>query len=153
MKSAARFPFLLTALMAMLLALAVAGLPGCATQTAGNAMTTQELVAEAQTLAPTITTAEAKARLEAGGVLLIDVREPSEFKLGHLGGAMNIPRGLLEFKVTGEVPDKATPIVVYCKVGGRGALSAATLTRMGYTNVANMDGGWEAWLKAGYPAG
>jgi rhodanese-related sulfurtransferase len=49
------------------------------------------------------------------------------------------------------VPDKSTQIVMYCKKGGRGCLAACTLCRMGYQNVVNMDGGWLAWEKAGYP--
>lgn len=153
MRSANRYPALAFTLIALLLALALAGLPGCAAQTAGKAMTAQELVAEAQALAPAITVADAKSRLAARDAVFIDVREPGEFSMGHLEGAVNIPRGLLEFKVAGEVPDKTTPIVIYCKSGGRGSLAAATLARMGYSKVVNMQGGWDAWMKAGYPAG
>jgi rhodanese-related sulfurtransferase len=64
---------------------------------------------------------------------------------------MNIPRGLLEFKIAKKVSDKNKEIVIYCKAGGRGCLAAFNLVRMGYKNVKNMDGGWKAWEKAGNP--
>jgi rhodanese-related sulfurtransferase len=85
------------------------------------------------------------------GPKCLDCRESKEFKMGHVPDAINIPRGLIEFKIDKKIPDKTTKIVVYCKVGGRGCLSACTLCRMGYKNVMNMAGGWMAWEKAGYP--
>jgi rhodanese-related sulfurtransferase len=113
-------------------------------------MTTNELVNAAKKYAPQITVEQAKQEIEAGSVVILDVREPKEFKQGHLPGAINIPRGLLEFKVLDKIPDQNSNIVVYCKVGGRGALAAKTLRILGYNNVKNIAGGWEAWLKAGF---
>jgi len=80
-------------------------------------------------------------------------KEPilKEFKMGHIPGAVHIERGLLEFKINNQVPDKNAQIVVYCKLGGRGSLSAHTMVRMGYKNVINIEDGWIAWEKAGYP--
>lgn len=92
-----------------------------------------------------------KALLALGGTLFIDVRRDSEWAAGHLAGANHMDRGLLEFSVEQAVPDKSTPIVVYCKTGGRSALAALTLKQMGYTNVKSMNGGFDAWQKAGYP--
>lgn len=130
---------------------------GCATapekapKAAPEAKTAKELVAEARKDICEISVSEAKERLDKGGHLFLDCREPKEFKMGHIPGAMNIPRGLLEFKIDKKVPDRNAKILVYCKSGGRGCLSVCALCRMGYKNVANMAGGWMAWEKAGYP--
>jgi rhodanese-related sulfurtransferase len=125
---------------------------GCASQNASQkAMTTEEMVAEAKESVCEVTVSEAKELLDKGGYLFLDCREPKEYKMGHIPGAVNIPRGLLEFKIPKKVPDKSVNIVMYCKKGGRGCLAACTLCRMGYENVVNMDGGWLAWEKAGYP--
>ena len=79
---------------------------------------------------------------------VIDVREPDEWAAGHVPGATLIPRGVLEFDVESTVARDA-PVVVYCAVGGRSALAADTLQQMGYTNVASMRGGIQAWADAG----
>ena len=138
--------------LALIMALGLL-LGGCATapEKSSKPMTADEMVAEAKKNVCEISVSEAKAMLDEGGYLFLDCREPAEFKMGHVPGAVNIPRGLMEFKVDKQVPDRNTPIVVYCKVGGRGCLSACTLCRMGYKNVNNMAGGWMAWEKAGYP--
>jgi rhodanese-related sulfurtransferase len=134
--------------LALVLALAIGG---CAKKGPPAPMTAQELVAEAKQNVCAKSVSECKTLLDEGGYLFLDCREPKEYKMGHVPGAMNIPRGLLEFKIANKVPDKETKIVMYCKKGGRGCLAACTLCRMGYTNVVNMDGGWLAWEKAGYP--
>ena len=80
-------------------------------------------------------------------LLIVDVRTPEEFRAGHIPGAVNIPRGFLEFEI-GEMAEKsARPILVYCKEGLRGALAGSTLRNLGYTNVSNLIGGWEAWSR------
>ena len=115
-------------------------------------MTAKQLVAQAKAVVPEVNVKQAKANIDKKMYkVILDVREPKEFRAGHIPGAINIPRGLLEFKITKKIADKATPILVYCKTGGRGALSGQTLMKMGYTKVFNMDGGWKAWVKAGYP--
>jgi predicted sulfurtransferase len=76
-------------------------------------MTTTDLVKEAKSKITEIAPAEAKAQLDKGGAVFLDCREPSEYKAGHIPGAMNIPRGLLEFKIAKKVPDKSTKIVMY----------------------------------------
>ena len=83
-------------------------------------------------------------------VTIIDVREPSEWDEGHISGATNIPRGLLEYQAADKLPDKDARIVVHCALGGRGALAAKALQEMGYENVANMDGGVKGWREKGY---
>jgi len=114
-------------------------------------MTANDFVAEAKKNIATISVAEGKALFDKGGVIFLDVREPKEYKSGHIPGAINVPRGLLEFKIGKKMPDKNAAAVVYCKSGGRSSLAVDTLVKMGYKNSKSMDGGWKAWTKAGYP--
>jgi rhodanese-related sulfurtransferase len=85
--------------------------------------------------------------------VLLDVREPAEFAAGHLPDAVNIPRGVLEFKIDGH-PDfqnrKDAAIIVYCQTGGRSALATEALNKLGYSNAVSMAGGFKAWSEAGY---
>ena len=86
-------------------------------------MTASDLVGEAKKNICEISVSDAKALLDKDGHIFLDCREPKEFKMGHIPGAMNIPRGLLEFKIAKKVPDKTAKIVMYCKKGGRGCLA------------------------------
>lgn len=84
---------------------------------------------------------------QAAGAVVIDVRDSDE--LGDkppLAGALNISRGRLELKIGEAVPDKDTPLVLYCAGGNRGALAADSLRQMGYCNVCNLAGGLNALL-------
>ena len=83
--------------------------------------------------------------------VLIDVREADEYNAGHIPGAVFIPRGMLEFKLssTPELSPRDLKIAVYCKTGGRSALAALTLHEMGYINVKSIAGGFDAWVNAG----
>lgn len=87
--------------------------------------------------------------------VVIDVRTRTEIE--HTGGqirsseTLNIPRGWIEFEVPGEIPDKDTPIVVYCGQNLRSVAAAQTLQQMGYTNVHNYPGGFFEWKDAGLP--
>jgi rhodanese-related sulfurtransferase len=111
-----------------------------------------KLVAEARSRVRECTVADVRARQEDGErFTLVDVREESEFAAGHLPGAMHIGKGVIERDIEAKVPDPATPIVLYCGGGFRSALAADALQKMGYTNVASMDGGWSGWVKAGLP--
>ena len=78
--------------------------------------------------------------------LLIDVREADEFHAGHIPGAINIPRGLLEFKLSNqpELAQRDQKLVLYCKNSGRAALAACSLKDMGYLHVLSIEGGFEA---------
>ncbi len=114
-------------------------------------MTAKDLVKEAQGKIEMISPEDAKAKHDKGGVIFLDCRTEDEFKAGHIPGAMHIPRGLLEFKIESKVPDKNAEIIVYCKSGARASLATNNLVRMGYKNAENLDGGWKAWLSAGYP--
>lgn len=94
---------------------------------------------------------DVKARLDAGETFcLIDVREESEYARGRLPGAVHLSKGVIERDIEAAVPDPATPLVLYCGGGYRSALAADALTRMGYTDVMSMDGGWRGWTEAGY---
>ena len=114
-------------------------------------MTAKDLVKKAKKNITMISLEDAKALFDKGGVIFLDCREPKEYKSGHVPGAINIPRGLLEFKIEGKISDKNANIVMYCKSGGRGCLACESIGDMGYKNVKNMEGGWMAWEKAGYP--
>ncbi len=83
--------------------------------------------------------------------LLIDVREDNEWAKDHLPAAVHLGKGILERDVEQRVPDLGTPMVLYCGGGFRSALAADALQRMGYTNVASMDGGIREWQEKGLP--
>lgn len=114
--------------------------------------TAHDLVLEAKKNIQEVTLDEARLEMNAG-VLLIDVREPGEFEEGHVPGAMNIPRGMLEFKMSQDekLADRNRSILVYCKTSGRAALSAAALQSLGYACVHSIAGGFDAWCGAGFP--
>jgi rhodanese-related sulfurtransferase len=83
--------------------------------------------------------------------VLVDVREDNEWDKSRIPGAIHVGRGVLEVNIESRVPQKATPIVVYCQGGGRSAVAADVLTKMGYTNVTSLAGGMAAYLAAGLP--
>ncbi len=98
------------------------------------------------------TVAEVKAKGDRGEQFeLIDVREDHEFMKDHAKGARHIGRGILERDIETAIPDKQTPIILYCGGGYRSALAADSLRQMGYTDVLSMDGGIRAWREAGFP--
>jgi rhodanese-related sulfurtransferase len=111
----------------------------------------EELVSEAKAETEQTDVEAVQEALRSGeGVTVVDVREPDEYEDGHIPGAKPLPRGLLEYKAAEELPDKDAHIVVHCALGGRGALAARSLKEMGYTNVANMEGGMKDWKEKGY---
>ena len=85
------------------------------------------------------------------GVVLVDVRESEEWDAGHIPGAKHVPRGYLESRIEGAVPDRDQRVVLYCASGQRSALAANTLReQLGYENVASMNGGITLWKDRGY---
>lgn len=111
----------------------------------------EEMVADAKAGTEQADVKSVHEALRSGGdVTVLDVREPDEWEEGHIPGAKHVPRGLLELRSSAALPDKDARIVVHCAHGGRGSLAAKTLGEMGYTNVANMEGGLSAWREAGY---
>lgn len=118
--------------------------------------TAAEMVAEAVAAVESIAPKDAYDEVAAGRAILLDVREPVEWE-HHIDGAVEVPRGLLEFAADPQSPrhntelDPARRVIVYCRSGTRAALSASTLKTLGYGNVANLDGGFAAWQEAGLP--
>jgi len=115
------------------------------------AVTPHELVVEAKAQIKEVSSAEAQSLL--GKRIVIDVREYDEYAAGHLPGAINIPRGVLEFKI-GMVPEcanKSGAFLLYCRTSGRAALSTVQLQKIGYENVISMAGGFEVWNNEGRP--
>ncbi len=111
----------------------------------------EELVAEARAGTEKTDAGAVHDALRTGeDVTVVDVREPDEYEAGHIPGARHVPRGLLELRSGEELPDRDARIVVHCALGGRGALAAKSLKEMGYTNVANMEGGLKDWKEKGY---
>jgi len=95
---------------------------------------------------------DVKRRMDAGeSMIVVDVREESEWANGHLPGAIHLGKGIIERDVEARIPDPSAKIILYCGGGFRSALSADNLQKMGYTDVESMDGGWKGWLAAGYP--
>ena len=112
----------------------------------------EEMVSEAREETEQVSVEKVQESLESEeNFTVLDVREPGEWQEGHIPGAKHIPRGMLEYLANDELPEKDQRIVVHCaNVGGRGTLATKTLQEMGYTNVANMQGGTNAWKEKGY---
>lgn len=141
----------------------------------------KEIVNEAKRGIDEISYDDFKAKLDNEDIpgndtlrLVIDVREPSEFEAGFIGMpnedgeypypetfTVNIPRGLIEFKIGDEdywndelwvaMPSKDEEFVIYCQKGGRAALVTHRLKAMGYKNVKNLEGGYRIWLDPDAP--
>ena len=93
-----------------------------------------------------------KKQLDAGEkIVVVDVREESEWARGHIPGAVYIGKGVIERDIEQKVPDKNATLVLYCGGGFRSALAADSLQKMGYKNAISMDGGWRGWTESGYP--
>lgn len=108
----------------------------------------RELLANARAQISEVEAVTLQTRLGDGWVLL-DVREPEEFSQGTIPGSILLPRGNLELQIETVIPDKRTPIVVYCAAGVRSILAAHSLGQLGYTNVSSLSGGFEAWKNQG----
>ena len=91
---------------------------------------------------------DALPRVESGAAVLLDVRDPSEFRAGHVPGAMNVPLGQLASRVAELPPDR--PIAVHCQSGTRSAIAVSVLRRAGFTHLANVTGGLDAYAAAGH---
>ena len=119
--------------------------------------TVAELVAEAMTQVEDVAPQDAADEVAAGKAVFLDVREPVEWE-HHIGGAIQVPRGILEFVADATSPrhnmalDPARRVIVDCRSGHRAALAAATLQSLGFKDVANLEGGFGAWQEAGMPS-
>lgn len=114
-----------------------------------------DMAADIKPLIDEISVQDLENTMEEGGdYVLIDVRQPVEYYTNNIPGSVNLPRGILEYKIGNEdfwfdqylyPPEDSTEIIVYCKVGDRGALAAKTLLELGYKNVKNLKGGYDAF--------
>ncbi|MCC3155194.1 rhodanese-like domain-containing protein [Hymenobacter sp. BT770] len=97
-----------------------------------------------------ITPAELLQRQKAGEApIILDVREPWEHEEGRIPGAQNIPLNSLPEKLDDLDEWKNQEIIVHCKGGGRATSAKAYLTQQGFTNVRNLEGGFQAYTAAG----
>lgn len=111
-----------------------------------------KLVDDAKTRIKEISAEEVLANLQKSvPFLLVDTREESEFATGRIPGSVHLSKGIIECYIESKVPDKNTPMVLYCGGGYRSALAADALQKMGYTNVLSMAGGWRGWNERGFP--
>jgi rhodanese-related sulfurtransferase len=120
----------------------------------------KELVHQTKGVISEITVEDLHEKMQGTADLyLIDIREADEFEAGSIPGAVLIPRGLLEFRISKDEfwtdegsmkPGKDYPIVVYCRTGGRSALGASSLMQLGYSNVFSLEGGFTKW-ELNYP--
>jgi len=108
-----------------------------------------ELLREARGEIREISPVEADVLRLRGGVALVDVREAFEWDQGHIPGAILIAKSNLEQDIEAAVPDRATPVVLYCAAGIRSLFAGQTLAAMGYTDVVSMNGGVQAWKGQG----
>jgi len=111
------------------------------------ARTVKDMLAEANASVPKLSPSEAAERMRSGDVLVVDVRDPTEVQqTGKIKGAVNVSRGMLEFRADPESPyhnpafEKSRTILLHCASGGRSALAGKVLKDMGYTDVYNIGG-------------
>jgi rhodanese-related sulfurtransferase len=113
-----------------------------------------DAVSKAKNDTPVVSIDKFKAAIDDPDIWIVDVREPAEFSAGHIPGAINIPRGVIEFVIWEKVgyPDKTRldqKMYLYCKAGGRCALAAKSLRDLGFTEVYRTDLNLDEWVKAG----
>ena len=115
----------------------------------------KEMMDAANAAVPRITPAQARDMIAQGNTLIVDVRDALEVeKSGKIAGAVNVSRGLLEFRAAPDSPShdksfaKDKNVIVYCGSGGRAALSGKVLKDMGYERVYNL-GGFKDWAESG----
>ncbi len=123
-------------------------------------LTVQDLVNQARATISEID-GDRLQQLQVAAIPVVDVREPAEYAAGHVPGAVNIPRGVLEFEIDGHpavngIKDSALghrelPIVLYCRSGGRSALAAEALKRLGFVEPLSLAGGFNGWVEQKRP--
>ncbi|WP_369724908.1 rhodanese-like domain-containing protein [Bradyrhizobium sp. LLZ17] len=118
------------------------------------ATTVKQMLEAAHAAVPKISSDQAADMINAGNTLVLDVRDAPEVAAsGKIAGALNVSRGMLEFRADPESPyhdknfDKNKTVILYCASGGRAALAGKLLKDMGYENVYNV-GGFKDWTGA-----
>ncbi len=119
------------------------------------ATSVKQLLEAANAAVPKITPAQAKEMIAKGNTLVVDVRDTAEVeKSGKVAGAVNVSRGMLEFRADPDSPyhdqnfDKGKTVIVYCASGGRSALSGKVLKDFGFATVYNL-GAFKDWAESG----
>jgi rhodanese-related sulfurtransferase len=108
------------------------------------------LIADARTRVKTMDIPAYLAMLGSGVTpVLVDTREDREWEAGRLPGAIHLGKGVIERDIEKRIPDRDTPVVLYCGGGYRSVLVCENLQRMGYTNCISLDGGWRDWKARG----
>src|SRR2546425_9585325 len=118
------------------------------------ATSVKQMMEAANAAVPRITLAQAREMIAKGNTLVVDVRDgPEVEKSGKIAGAVNVSRGMLEFRADPDSPyhdknfDKEKTVILYCASGGRSALAGKVLKDMGYDKVYNV-GGFKDWTGA-----
>jgi rhodanese-related sulfurtransferase len=111
----------------------------------------EKLVADAKKRITEVSATEAAAKAKSGEAVIVDVREKDEWDEEHIPNAIHMSRGIIELDMEEKVPDTNAMIICHCGGGGRSALAAESLQKMGYKNVRSMAGGFKAWKTAGLP--
>src|SRR3974390_118074 len=121
------------------------------------ALSVKQMLEAANAAVPKITPAKAQELIAKGNALVVDVRDAPEVeKSGKAKGAVNVSRGMLEFRADPESPyhdknfAKDKNVIIYCASGGRAALAGKVLKDMGYASVYNA-GGFKEWADSGSP--
>lgn len=111
----------------------------------------EKLVTEAKKNITEISPEDAAAKLQNAEAVIVDVREKDEWDEEHIPHATHLSRGTIELDIEEKVSDPNALIVLHCGGGGRSALAAESLQKMGYKNVRSMAGGFKAWKASGLP--
>ena len=111
----------------------------------------EKLVADAKKKITEISPQDAAAKSRRGEAVIVDVREKDEWDEEHIPNATHLSRGTIELDIEEKVPDVNALIITHCGGGGRSALAAESLQKMGYKNVRSMAGGFKAWKAARLP--
>src|SRR5205823_8363393 len=112
--------------------------------------TLREMLAEARQVVPEEGPEDLQRRLtSATPPVVIDVRDPDEYRDGHIEAATNISRGFLAFRIAGAASDPPTPLVLYCQTGLRPVLAANQPQQLGYHTATNLQGGSQQGPQAG----
>lgn len=111
----------------------------------------EELVADAKKRITEISPTDAAAKIKSGNVVLVDVREKDEWDEEHILDAIHLSRSTIELEIEEKVPASDTMVICHCGGGGRSALTAESLQKMGYKNVRSLAGGFKAWKAVGLP--
>jgi phage shock protein E len=111
----------------------------------------QNLVAAAKQNITEISPQDTASKSHSDAAVIVDVREKDEWDEEHIPDAIHLSRGTIELEIEEKVPDPNAVIICHCGGGGRSALAAESLQKMGYKNVRSMAGGFKAWKAAGLP--